>query len=114
VTGNVGGIPSGNPWDELGLPNKKIHTDFGWFWNRVCWEPQRQPVLIVVYLVAFTVIAAFVMFSCFIGAVTGGMADAMDEFKEQEEKDKAKKASRLAEKEDPKSVQPCHMVFEKD
>jgi hypothetical protein len=97
-----GADPQTPPWIKLGQPNKKIYTQAGWFWARECWNPHRQPILVAFYFVSFPIIVAFVMFSTFIGAVTGGMADAMDEFKEEEEKEKKKKAQKLADQADPK------------
>jgi hypothetical protein len=40
----------------------------------------------VIFFILFVLLAAFVITSLFIGAVCGGMADAMDEFKAEEER----------------------------
>jgi hypothetical protein len=100
-----GADPQTPPWIKLGEPNKKIYTQAGWFWAPECWNPHNQgpqQILAVIYFISFPIVVAFVMFSTFIGAVTGGMADAMDEFKKEEEKVKAKKAKKLADQDDPK------------
>jgi hypothetical protein len=89
------------PWVELGTKNQKIDTLFGSFWLRECWHPRRQAVLSSVFHVCFVFITAFVVFSCFIGAVTGGMADAVEDFHQAEAAEKAKRAASQAEREDP-------------
>jgi hypothetical protein len=89
------------PWVELGTKNKKIDTLFGSFWLRECWHPRRQAVLSSVFHVCFVFITAFVVFSCFIGAVTGGMADAISDFEKQEKEEKAIKSKQIAESIDP-------------
>ena len=60
-------------------------TEYGDFPARDCWHPKRQPVIAIVYFVAFVLIAAFVVLSLFIGAVCGGMNDALETFKAQEQ-----------------------------
>jgi hypothetical protein len=65
----------------LGERGDGAGTEYGYFYYNTCWSPAAQPVFSVIYFVFFTVIAAFVMLSLFIGAVCGGMSDAMANFK---------------------------------
>ena len=63
-------------------------TPFGYLPLNLCWSSQPQPLLSTVYFIFFVLIAAFVMLSLFVGAVCGGMSEAMETFKEQERNDR--------------------------
>jgi hypothetical protein len=95
---------SSDPWVELGSKNQRISTDYGFFWASECWHPRRQAVLSTAFHVSFAFITAFIIFSVFIGAVTGGMSDAIDEFAANNEAEDMRTEMRIAHREDPKSV----------
>jgi hypothetical protein len=91
-----------NPWVELGQKNQRIETPYGSFYERVCWHPHRQAALSSVYFIVFVFVVAFVVFSVFIGAVTGAMAEAVFNFKDQEKMERDIKSRKRAKLEDPK------------
>jgi voltage-gated sodium channel len=97
--GKDGGVPFG-PDGALGERSVGLGTGYGYFFLNVCWHPSSQPMLASGFFILFTVISSFVMLSLFIGAVCGGMSDAMEGFKAAERKDKKereeKEASRQA------------------
>ena len=90
VDGVYFGLDDGPPGGESGELARRtgLGTPFGFFPMRYCWKPQPQPFLSTVYFLLFVLIAAFVMLSLFVGAVCGGMSEAMESFKEQERKEK--------------------------
>ena len=47
--------------------------------GRSCRAPGAQPVLSTIYFISFTVISAFVLLSMFVGAITLGMIDCVEE-----------------------------------
>jgi len=100
VNGNYLGADGGAPFAPGRLAEKAegAGTMFGYFYHNVCWSPSAQPAFSTLYFIAFTLIAAFVMLSLFIGAVCGGMSDAMDKFKENAEIDKVMKEAREQER----------------
>jgi hypothetical protein len=71
------------PSEALGTGEKGMGTKFGYFPVRECWKPSRKPFISTVFFLVFILIAAFVLLSLFVGAVCGGMSDALDAFKEQ-------------------------------
>lgn len=79
-----------------------LETEFGAFPQPECWSPQRQPLLAVVYFIGFAIIAALVIFSFFIGAICGGMGDALAEYDEKEEADKIIMTQKKVNEADPK------------
>ena len=86
------------PPGALGERGDGAGTDFGYFYYQTCWSPVKQPIFSVVYFIFFTVIAAFVMLSLFIGAVCGGMSDAMANFKAEEDAEREEKAAKEEER----------------
>ena len=86
------------PWEELGEVGVGMGTMAGYFYLPVCWNPKAQPALSAAFFILFVVIASFVMLSLFIGAVCGGMSDAMEEFKAKEKEEKEAKAAKDAER----------------
>ena len=91
------GIDGGDPAiDGLGSANAGFSTLFGYFPTNECWHPIAQPFISTVFFIFFTLIAAFVLLSLFVGAVCGGMGDAMEQFKEQEETEKKEREKREA------------------
>ncbi len=102
--GNDGNDPFGPAPGGLGRKNQMLKTEYGNFPTRECWSPHRQPGLTVIYFIAFVLIAAFVIFSFFIGAVCGGMSDALEEFEKEEENLRRKQSEKLANEADPKYV----------
>ena len=85
VSGSYYGLNGAAPWDALGNRNVRFQTQLGSFHLNECWHPRPQPLLSVVFFITFILVAAFVMLSLFVGAVCGGMSDAMDAFKTSEE-----------------------------
>lgn len=79
-------------------------TVLGYFPEFACYAPQPQMVLSVVYFVFFILIAAFVMLSLFVGAVCGGMSEALDQMTEMEDKAKQKKAEKAKEEEEERKM----------
>ena len=67
-----------------------------------CWHPVGQPVVSIFFFIFFVLIASFIILSLFIGAVCGGMADAVEEFEEEERSAKDAEKARVAALEDPK------------
>jgi len=107
--GKNGGEPFG-PNGALGERGSGLGTGFGYFYLNECWHPSSQPLFASFYFIMFVVVSSFVMLSLFIGAVCGGMSDAIEGFKasekvekkEREEKEalrEAKIAAELAEEE---------------
>jgi voltage-gated sodium channel len=88
ANGNYYGLDGGSPTLALGHRNVWYQTKFGSFPLNVCWHPKPQPMLASVFFVSFALIAGFVMLSLFVGAVCGGMGDALDDFKAKEEIEK--------------------------
>jgi voltage-gated sodium channel len=76
-------------------------TGYGKFPTRECWHSRRQPLVTTLFFVSFVIIGAFIMLSFFIGAVTGGMSQAMDEFDEKEERDRREHAEQAYEEMHP-------------
>ncbi len=73
----VGGNGSA-PWFELGKRGDyRWHTQYGSYLANVCWKPRAQPGITAAYFIIFVFIGCFIILSLFIGAVTGGMCDAM-------------------------------------
>mmetsp|Transcript_28177 Transcript_28177/g.33391 ORF Transcript_28177/g.33391 Transcript_28177/m.33391 type:complete len:1260 (+) Transcript_28177:99-3878(+) len=64
-----------------------------------CDHPSAQPYLSAFFFITFILIAAFVTMALFVGAVTGGMYEALDDFKEEEEKERIKLEKEEEEKE---------------
>jgi len=85
ASGAYYGLNGAAPWDALGNRNVRFQTQLGSFHLNECWHPRPQPLLATVYFITFILVAAFVMLSLFVGAVCGGMSDAMDAFKTSEE-----------------------------
>lgn len=83
-SGNDGNSPYGPPPAGPGKMNQYVHTALGNFPASECWSPSTQPLTASVFCVVFVLISAYVMLSLFIGAVCGGMNDALDDFKEAE------------------------------
>ena len=77
-------------------------TDFGDFPIAECWHPKRQPVISTVFFVLFVIIAAFIILSLFIGAVCGGMNDALNEFNESDAREKEETMLAIDAKLNPK------------
>lgn len=71
------GVPPFPPLGGLGKKNQYWATPYGSFPMTECWHPHRQAAIIAVYYVLFIIMAAFIVLSLFIGAVCGGMNDAM-------------------------------------
>jgi hypothetical protein len=90
------------PWLELGEKNKIIRSHYGFFWSRECWHPHRRPILISIFMISFVFIVVFTMFNFFVGAVTGGMATAIELFNAADEESRAIKISAIAERDGPK------------
>lgn len=67
----------------LGQANDKIQTSLGDFPVAECWSPVAQPLFSAVFFIFFILVAAFVIMSLFVGAVCGGMYEAIDQFQEQ-------------------------------
>ena len=97
-SGKNGGDPfgPGNASHYLGEMNDIWATTSGDFPAPTCWKPRRQPIISVCYFVLFLLLAAFVLLSLFIGAVCGGMADSLDEFKAREEKERDAMEAKMA------------------
>jgi len=66
-------------------PKPDIQPNLNQFYTS-CTENVAKPEITVIYFVLFIVISAFVMLSLFVGAVSMGMADAVDTMKEMEYK----------------------------
>ena len=98
VNGVYSGLDGAPPYEQLGHRGTGIGTGYGYFFLPVCWKPIAQPAFSTFYFISFVVIAAFVMLSLFIGAVCGGMSDAMGSFKDGEKIDKAMKEAREQER----------------
>jgi len=79
---------------------KTISSDAGTFTDLGCDNPKGQPLLSACFFVAFILIAAFVAMALFVGAVCGGMYEAIDQFKVAEEEEKVKRRARLDKDED--------------
>lgn len=79
-----------------------IHTKgFGGFPRRECWHPKRQPFVASLYFMSFFIIGAFVVFSLFIGAITGGMDEALAEYQERSEAERLEKDSQSVDSVNP-------------
>ena len=98
VNGVYAGLDGAPPYEQLGTRGNGIGTGYGYFFLPICWKPIAQPAFSTFYFISFVVIAAFVMLSLFIGAVCGGMSDAMGSFKDGEKIDKAMKEAREQER----------------
>jgi hypothetical protein len=84
VYGVYGGLNMESaPHEQLGTRQKGMGTQFGYFPMNECWSPKKQPMISTAFFILFILIAAFVMLSLFVGAVCGGMSEAMDAFKEE-------------------------------
>ena len=81
------GNPPYGPDGDLAENGGMIRTDWGSFPKAICRKPQAQPKLAATYFVVFIFIAAFILLSIFIGAVCSGMAESMDEYRENAEKE---------------------------
>ena len=79
----------------------KFHTITGNFFANQCWSPKAQPAIATIYFISFIVVA-FIIFSLFIGAVCGGMADSLEHFEEEDQLKKEAEAVRVAALADPK------------
>ena len=97
VYGSYYGRDGGDPYENLGKRGSGMGTFFGYFHLNECWKPVASPAFAAAYFIFFTLIAAFVMLSLFIGAVCGGMSDAMEKFNENESIDKVTKEAREQE-----------------
>lgn len=103
ANGNYYGLDGGPPTDALGSRDDVwFQTQMGSFPLTVCWHPKPQPLLSSIFFISFALIAGFVMLSLFVGAVCGGMADALDDFKAKDEEDK-KSLNKMIEAENAKS-----------
>ena len=98
------GADGGPPYfpGALGKRNQMFDSIAGNFPANECWHPAAQPVVSIFFFIFFVLIASFIILSLFIGAVCGGMADAVEEFEEEERKAKDAEKARLASLEDPK------------
>ena len=93
--GKDGGDPFG-PDGALGARGAGIGTGFGYFHLNECWHPSSQPLFASLFFIMFVVISSFVMLSLFIGAVCGGMSDAIDGFKANEKIEKKEREEKEA------------------
>ena len=83
-----------------GMDSMKVGT--------ICDDNSAQFVLTVVYFILFIVISAFVMLSLFVGAVSMGMADAVDSMKEMEyQQDRNKKLEQVKHETAVRRKQAC-------
>jgi hypothetical protein len=76
------------------------HTKAGDFPGLLCEHPNPQPFIAAVFFISFVLVAAFVIMALFVGAVCGGMYEALDDFKLQEEEEAELREKELAEEED--------------
>lgn len=72
----VGGNSSA-PYVELGKRDTHWRTLYGMYDGNVCWKPRRQAVVSVCYFVVFVFMGCFIILSLFVGAVCGGMSEAI-------------------------------------
>ena len=98
------GADGGPPYfpGALGKRNQMFSSIAGDFPANECWHSVGQPVISTLFVIFFVLIASFIILSLFIGAVCGGMADAVEEFEEEEKKAKDTEKARVAALEDPK------------
>ena len=98
------GADGGPPYfpGALGKRNQMFSSIAGDFPANECWHSVQQPVISIFFFIFFVLIASFIILSLFIGAVCGGMADAVEEFEEAERKAKDAEKARLASLENPK------------
>jgi voltage-gated sodium channel len=75
----------------------EIKTEAGVFMGLGCDKPKGQPLLSAFFFIAFILIAAFVTMALFVGAVCGGMYEAIDDFRAQQEEEKKKKRDEIDE-----------------
>lgn len=61
-----------------------LTTRYGTFRERSCWHPRGHASYAVAYFFTFALFAGFILTSLFIGAVTGGMAEALQEFEDEQ------------------------------
>ena len=80
----------------------KFGTLTGDFFANQCWSPRGQPAIATVYFISFIVVASFIIFSLFIGAVCGGMSESLEHFEEEDRRAKETEAARVAALADPK------------
>jgi len=104
------GADGGPPYfpGALGKRNQMFDSIAGNFPANECWRVVGQPVVSTLFFIFFVLIAAFIILSLFIGAVCGGMSDAVEEFEAEERKAKEKEKARLAALEEPK-YQTLHL-----
>eukprot|EP00613_Pedinella_sp_CCMP2098_P075335 CAMPEP_0171912944 /NCGR_PEP_ID=MMETSP0993-20121228/11445_1 /TAXON_ID=483369 /ORGANISM="non described non described, Strain CCMP2098" /LENGTH=1353 /DNA_ID=CAMNT_0012546867 /DNA_START=112 /DNA_END=4169 /DNA_ORIENTATION=- len=94
VAGVYGGLDNAvPPYEHLGTRQKGMGTLAGYFPANECWNPVRQPLVATAFFILFILIAAFVMLSLFVGAVCGGMSEALEGFKEAQAAEEAKAAA---------------------
>ncbi len=90
------------PNRTLGKANELYDTIAGEFPQNVCWKPRMNPAIITIYAIIFVILSAFILLSMFIGAVCGGMSDAMLEFEAKEAIERATRAAKGANGGDPR------------
>ena len=95
------GVPIDDGTGGLGRRNIMIKTAFGGIPKYECWHPRKQPGLAMLYFISFALLAAFILFSLFIGAAAGGMNDAYDEFNEEQAVLRAEAITKSADDDDP-------------
>ena len=95
-------MPYGQSPNGLGKKNQYFHTPYGRFPQRFCWHPKGHGAVAVLYWISFGIIVSFVILNVFIGAVTGGMGEALEEFKIEDAKRLEEKIERITHHNDPK------------
>ena len=86
----------------LGKRGRWFQTPYGNFPRNECWHPSRQPAIAAIFFILFAIVSALVMLSLFIGAVCGGMSDALDSFAETEAANKQRLKDKAQAELDPK------------
>jgi hypothetical protein len=66
-------VPAFGPGGEPG----SVATAWGWFFTFDCVAPEASPNAAIAFFLAFTMLAAFVVLSLFVGTMTLGMIEAM-------------------------------------
>jgi hypothetical protein len=101
--GLSGGPPFG-PAGALGQKNQMMITHLGTFRQSECWHSKGQPAIATIFYISFVIIASFIVLSLFIGAVCGGMAEALDEFEAEDERAKAEAKIQMENTENPNAA----------
>ena len=80
-----------DPDDDSHLGKKYL---FGAFRPYNCVQPMAQPVISAVYFILFVIIGCYIILSLFIGAVCGGMTEAIDKMREEKRRLLRERASK--------------------